>query len=90
MIASQVAILPAVKKSPRRRIEVDVGEGAPAKTRLYVDEDVAEALRKVARAERMELGPFLEMLLRSWVEAERPQYQVRESAAPRTSGRRPR
>jgi hypothetical protein len=87
MIASQVAIFARMKKTLRRRIEVDVGEAAPAKTRLYVDEDVAEALRKVARAERMELGPFLEMLLRSWIDAERPQYRVTE-AADRSGGTR--
>ena len=65
-----------VTKNARPRIHIDIAEEPPAKTRLYVDEDVAEALRKVARAERMELGPFLEKLLRYWLRAERPQYRV--------------
>ncbi|MCC6652393.1 MAG: hypothetical protein IT348_14670 [Candidatus Eisenbacteria bacterium] len=33
-------------------------------------------LRKIARAERMELGPFIEMLLRYWLARERPQWKV--------------
>ena len=68
------------KKAPRKRIAVEISEEPPPKTRLYVDEDVAEALRTVARAERMELGPFLERLLRYWVEKERPGYRVVDRA----------
>ena len=40
------------------------------------NEDVANALRKVARAEKMELSPFLEQLLRYWLQAERPKWRV--------------
>lgn len=66
----------AVKKKRRPRIDVEIDEEPPAKSRLYVDEDVANALRKVARAEKMELSPFLEQLLRYWLEAERPRWRV--------------
>lgn len=65
----------------RPRIDVEIPNELPAKTRLYVDEDVAEVLRKIARAERMELGPFLEMLLRYWVAAERPQWKLIEGTS---------
>lgn len=64
----------AKKRAPR--IDVDISAPAPTKTRLYVDEDVANVLRKIARAERMELGPFIEMLLRHWLAHERPQWKV--------------
>lgn len=64
----------AKKRAPR--IDVDISAPAPTKTRLYVDEDVANVLRKIARAERMELGPFIEMLLRYWLAHERPQWKV--------------
>lgn len=66
-----------MKKKRAARIDVDVPISAPAKTRLYIDEDVANALRKVERAE---LGAFLEMLLRYWLKSERPQWQVREGS----------
>jgi hypothetical protein len=62
------------KRTPR--IDVDIAVPAPVKTRLFVDEDVANVLRKVARAERMELSPFLEMVLRHWLAAERPNWKV--------------
>jgi len=80
-----------VARKQRPRIEIDITEPPPAKTRLYVDEDVAAALRKVARVERMELGPFLEMLLRYWLKIERPQYRVVERVGEgRGPGRQPR
>lgn len=62
------------KRTPR--FDVDVSIPTAAKTRLFVDEDVANVLRKVARAERMELSPFLEMLLRHWLASERPDWKV--------------
>ena len=68
------------KKATRKRIAVEISDEPPPKTRLYVDEDVAAALRAVARAERMELGPLLEKLLRYWVEKERPRYRVVDRA----------
>ena len=62
----------------KKRLRLDVEIDAPAiqKTRLYVDEDVADALRKVARAERMELGAFLEQVLRHWLKTKRPQWRI--------------
>ena len=75
----------AKKRAPR--IDVDISAPAPTKTRLYVDEDVANELRKVARAERMELGPFIEMLLRHWLAQERPQWKVVGSGGGRGADR---
>lgn len=69
----------APKKRPR--IDVQIDEEPAAKSRLYVDEDVANALRKVARAEKMELSPFVEQLLRYWLRAERPQWRWLEDHA---------
>jgi len=74
-------------KKRRPRIEVEIEEQPAPKSRLYIDDDVAEALRKVARAERMELTPMIEMLLRYWLEHERPQWKLVESGGQR-SGRR--
>lgn len=74
-------------KKRRPRIEVEIEEHPAPKSRLYIDDDVAEALRKVARAERMELTPMIEMLLRYWLEHERPQWKLVESGGQR-SGRR--
>lgn len=74
-------------KKRRPRIDVEIEEQPAPKSRLYIDDDVAEALRKVARAERMELTPMIEMLLRYWLERERPQWKLVESGAQR-SGRR--
>ena len=64
----------------RPRIDVEIPEKPAAKSRLYVDEDVANALRKVARAEKMELSPLLEQLLRHWLRTERPQWRWIEDA----------
>lgn len=74
-------------KKRRPRIEVEIEEQPAPKSRLYIDDDVAEALRKVARAERMELTPMMEMLLRYWLERERPQWRLVDSSTKR-SGRR--
>ncbi|MBK8997612.1 MAG: hypothetical protein IPM35_17930 [Myxococcales bacterium] len=74
-------------KKRRPRIDVEIEEQPAPKSRLYIDDDVAEALRKVARAERMELTPMIEMLLRYWLERERPQWKLVESGGQR-SGRR--
>jgi hypothetical protein len=65
-----------VMKKRRPRLDVDIPNSLSPKTRLYVDEDVANVLRKVARAERAELGPFLEMLLRHWLKTERPNWKI--------------
>lgn len=54
---------------------------------MYIGDDVADALRKVARAERMELTPMIEMLLRYWLERERPKWRLVEAGSQR-SGRR--
>lgn len=65
-------------KKRRPRIEVEIEEQPAPKSRLYIDDDVADALRKVARAERMELTPMIEMLLRYWLERERPKWRLVE------------
>jgi hypothetical protein len=67
-----------MKKERGPRIDVEISAPAATKTRLYVDEDVANVLRKVARVERVELGPFLETLLRYWLKHERPQWKLIE------------
>lgn len=70
-------------KKRHPRIEVEIEEQPAPKSRLYIDDDVADALRKVARAERMELTPMIEMLLRYWLVRERPQWLVAEAASQR-------
>jgi hypothetical protein len=74
------------KRTPR--IDVDISIPTASKTRLFVDEDVANVLRKVARAERMELSPFLEMLLRRWLASERPDWKVVDQPDKSFSSRR--
>lgn len=74
-------------KKRRPRIEVEIEEQPAPKSRLYIDDDVADALRKVARAERMELTPMIEMLLRYWLERERPRWRVVNSGDRLTGAR---
>ena len=74
-------------KKRRPRIDVEIAEQPAPKSRLYIDDDVANALRKVARAERMELTPMIEMLLRYWLEHERPQWRLVDAGSQRL-GRR--
>jgi len=74
-------------KKRRPRIEVEIEEQPAPKSRLYIDDDVADALRKVARAERMELTPMIEMLLRYWLERERPLWKLTETRPPVRRGR---
>ncbi len=74
-------------KKRRLRIDVEIEEQPAPKSRLYIDDDVADALRKVARAERMELTPMIEMLLRYWLEHERPKWRVVDSGNRPTGAR---